>query len=211
MSRTGRSLIPSILTKEDLESFVTTYQIPERFYPSLPDLDDPAVCTPERIVLYTLAFSFCGIRYPLSPFKMELLKHFGIHFSQLHPLAFMRVVHFELSCVAVSSEPSVPLFCMFYKLLSDGDWFTFAKQKDSVTLPCYSFMPTSTYPKEWKNRFIFVSASIISRSPPLRDPKESIDDSVPVLSANETVLWKRMYEHPTRAYIFWRGFWPWEA
>ncbi|MFS8016969.1 hypothetical protein Hanom_Chr15g01374771 [Helianthus anomalus] len=129
MSRTGRSLIRSVLTKEDLESFVATYQIPEQFSLSLHGPDDPAVCTPERIVLYTLAFSLCGVLYPLSPFKVELLKHFGIHFSQLHPLAFMMVVHFELSCVAVSSESSVPLFCMFYKLLSDGEWFTFAKRK----------------------------------------------------------------------------------
>ncbi|MFS7926761.1 hypothetical protein Hanom_Chr04g00300931 [Helianthus anomalus] len=66
-------------------------------------------------------------------------------------------------------------------------------------------MPTSTYPKEWKNRFIFVSASMLPESSPLRDPKASIDDSVPILSANETVLWKRMCENPTRAYNFSEG------
>ncbi|MFS7949490.1 hypothetical protein Hanom_Chr06g00572151 [Helianthus anomalus] len=112
-----------------------SYQIPERFSPPLPGPDDPTVYTPEKINLYTLAFSFCSLCYPLSPFKVELLKYFGIHFSQLDPLAFMRVVHFELSYVVVSGEPSVPLFCMFYKLQSDGEWFTFAKHKDSVTLP----------------------------------------------------------------------------
>ncbi|MFS8012436.1 hypothetical protein Hanom_Chr14g01320841 [Helianthus anomalus] len=74
----------------------------------------------------------------------------------------MRVVHFELSCVAVSGEPSIPLFCMFYKLISDGDWFTFAKRKDNASRPCYSFMLTSIYPKEWKSRFIFVSAAMIT-------------------------------------------------
>ncbi|MFS7920561.1 hypothetical protein Hanom_Chr03g00226301 [Helianthus anomalus] len=121
---------------------------PRTVSPTLPGPDDPAFCTPERIVIYTLAFSSCGVRYPLSTFKVELLKHFGIHFSQLHPFAFMRVVHFELSCVAVSGELSVPLFCMFYKLVSDEDWFTFTKRKDNVSPPCYSFMPTSTYPKE---------------------------------------------------------------
>ncbi|KAF5801382.1 hypothetical protein HanXRQr2_Chr06g0247491 [Helianthus annuus] len=118
----------------------------------------------------------------------------------------MRIVHFELSCVAVSGEPSVPLFRMFYRLQSEGDWFTFAKRKDNVSLPCYSFMPTSTYPKEWKNRFIFVSASLIPNPPPpLRDPKAVIDDSVPALSANKIVMWKRMYEHPTRAFNFPEG------
>ncbi|KAJ0680583.1 hypothetical protein HanPI659440_Chr16g0625781 [Helianthus annuus] len=189
MSQTGRSLIRSFLTKEDLESFVNTYQISQEFSPCLPGLEDPAVCTPERIVLYTLAFSFCRVRYPLSSFKVELLKHFGIQFSQLHPLAFMRIVYFELSCIAVS----------------DGDWFTFPKRKDSVSLPCYSFMPTSTYPKEWKNRFVFVSAPLIPESLPLKDPKAVIEDSVPALSANETVLWKMMYEYPTRAFNFPEG------
>ncbi|KAF5760308.1 hypothetical protein HanXRQr2_Chr16g0751951 [Helianthus annuus] len=114
----------------------------------------------------------------------------------------MRVVHIELSCVTVSGEPSVPFFCMFYKLVSDGDWFTFAKQKDSISPPCYSFMPTSTYPKEWKNRFIFVFAAMLPESPPLRDPKAPIEDSVPVLSADEIVQWKRMHENLTRAFAF---------
>ncbi|KAJ0957636.1 hypothetical protein HanPSC8_Chr01g0029961 [Helianthus annuus] len=98
----------------------------------------------------------------------------------------MRLVHFELSCVAVSGEPSVPLFCMFYKLISDGDWFTFAKWQNSVSRPCYSFMPTSTYPKEWKSRFIFVSAAMIPESPPPRDAEAAIEDSIPALSADET-------------------------
>ncbi|MFS7931228.1 hypothetical protein Hanom_Chr04g00353541 [Helianthus anomalus] len=150
MSHTGRSTIRSVLTARDLESFVETYKIPERFSPTLPGPDDSAECTPDRIVIYTLSFSSCGVRYPLSYFKVDLLRHFKVHFSQLHPLGFMRVVHLELSCVAVSGESSIPLFCMFYKLISDGDWFTFSKRKDNISQLCYSFMPTSTYPKEWK-------------------------------------------------------------
>ncbi|MFS7975417.1 hypothetical protein Hanom_Chr10g00880371 [Helianthus anomalus] len=109
----GRSSIRSILTVKDLESFVEAYRILERFSPTLPGPDDSAECTPDRIVIYTLSFSFCGVRYPLSTFKVDLLRHFRVHFSQLHPLGFMRVVHFELSCVAVSGAPSIPLFCMF--------------------------------------------------------------------------------------------------
>ncbi|KAM0021270.1 hypothetical protein Hdeb2414_s0024g00649041 [Helianthus debilis subsp. tardiflorus] len=117
----------------------------------------------------------------------------------------MRVVHFVLSCVAVSGEPSIPLFSMFYKLISDGDWFTIAKWKDSISQPCYSFMLTSTYPKEGKSRFILVSAAMIPESPPLRDAKEAIKDSVSILSTNEVVQWKRMYENPTRAFTFPEG------
>ncbi|KAJ0433961.1 hypothetical protein HanIR_Chr17g0876001 [Helianthus annuus] len=121
MSRGGRSSIRSILTVKDLKTFVEAYNIPDQFSPSLPGPNESAECTPDRIPIYTLAFSSCGVRYPLSAFKISLLRHFGVHFSQIHPLGFMRVVHFELSCAAISGEPSVPLFCMFYRLISDGD------------------------------------------------------------------------------------------
>ncbi|MFS7970166.1 hypothetical protein Hanom_Chr09g00817831 [Helianthus anomalus] len=166
---------------------------------------ESAECTPDQIVLYTLVFSSCGVRYPLSPFKKALLRHFGVHFSQLHPLGFMRVLHFELCCAVVSGEPSVPLFCMFYKLISDGHWFTFSKRKNSVSQPCYSFIPTSTYPKEWKSRFIFVSEAMISGSPPQRDVEATIKDNIPALSDDEIVQWKRMYENPSRAFTFSEG------
>ncbi|MFS7929099.1 hypothetical protein Hanom_Chr04g00328541 [Helianthus anomalus] len=204
MSRTGRSLIHSVLVARDLESFVEAYKIPERFSPTLPGPDDSAECTPDRIAIYTLSFSSCGVRYPLSTFKMDLLRYFRVHFSQLHPLGFMSVVHFKLSCVAVSGEPSIP-FCMFYKLISDRDSFTFSKRKDSISPPYYSFMPTSTYPKEWKSWFIFVSGAMILESPSLRDAKVVNEDIIPVLSADEIVRWKCMHENPTRAFTFPEG------
>ncbi|KAJ0625293.1 hypothetical protein HanPI659440_Chr01g0000091 [Helianthus annuus] len=46
---------------------------------------------------------------------------------------------------------------------------------------------------------------MIHESSPLRDPKAVIDDSVPAFSAAEPVLWKKMYEHPTRAFNFPEG------
>ncbi|MFS7979346.1 hypothetical protein Hanom_Chr10g00926261 [Helianthus anomalus] len=205
MSHSGRSTIRSVLTAKDLKSFVETYNISELFSPSLPGPNDPAVLTPDVIPLYTLAFSSCRVRYPLSSFKIHLLRHFGVHFSQLHPLGWMRVVHFELSCAAISGEPTVPLFCMFYKLISDGDWFTFAKRQNNVSKPCYSFMPTSTYPEDRKSRFIFVSATMMSESPLPRDVDTPIKDVVPTISANETIQWKRMHENPTTAFTFSEG------
>ncbi|KAJ0773807.1 hypothetical protein HanOQP8_Chr03g0104551 [Helianthus annuus] len=110
MSRKGRSSIRSIITQEELESFAASYRSPPELAPRLPSSDDPATCSPERIVIYTLSFSFCGVWYPLSSFKMALLKHYGIHFSQLHPLAFLGIVHFELSYASFAGEPSVLLF-----------------------------------------------------------------------------------------------------
>ncbi|MFS7993896.1 hypothetical protein Hanom_Chr12g01099581 [Helianthus anomalus] len=179
MSRTVRSRSRSVLTARDLESFVETYKIPERFSPTLPGPDDSAECTPDRIVLYTMSFS-----------------------------SLVSVTRFRISSCQVwrfSVSRRFPLFCMFYKLISDGDWFTFAKRKENISQPCYSFMPTSTYPKEWKSRFIFVSAAMMPESPPLWDAKAALEDSIPVLSADEIVHWKRMYKNPTRAFTFPEG------
>ncbi|MFS7953029.1 hypothetical protein Hanom_Chr07g00613851 [Helianthus anomalus] len=75
MSRIGRSSIRPVLTVKDLEAFVDAYQIPERFSPTLSRPDEPAECTPDRIVIYTLSFSSCGVRYTLSAFKVNLLRH----------------------------------------------------------------------------------------------------------------------------------------
>ncbi|MFS8027746.1 hypothetical protein Hanom_Chr16g01502341 [Helianthus anomalus] len=136
---------------------------------------------------------------------MSLLKHYGIHFSQLHPLAFLRIVHFVFSCAALAGEPSVPLFRRFYRLHPDNDWFTFEKRKDNISLPCYSFMPTSTYPKEWKNRFIFVSPSLLSEPLSITDPVAAVKDGVPPFSGVEDALWRHMYEHSTRAFNFPEG------
>ncbi|KAJ0466600.1 hypothetical protein HanIR_Chr14g0673921 [Helianthus annuus] len=66
-------------------------------------------------------------------------------------------------------------------------------------------MSTSTYPKEWKNKFIFVSPSMLSEPLPIRDLAAVIEDGVPPLSATEDVLWRRMYEHSTRAFNFPEG------
>ncbi|MFS7972999.1 hypothetical protein Hanom_Chr09g00851411 [Helianthus anomalus] len=94
---------------------------------------------------------------------------------------------------------------MFYRLISDGDWFTFAKRQNNVSRPCYSFMPTSTYPKDWKCRFIFVSAAMLPESPVPKDLDTAIEDAIPTLSASETIQWKRMCDNPTRAFTFSEG------
>ncbi|KAJ0789611.1 hypothetical protein HanPI659440_Chr05g0205561 [Helianthus annuus] len=83
------------------------------------------------MVVYTPSFSFCGVRYPISSFKMELLKYYGIHFSQVLPMAFLRIVHFQLTYAAFNGAPLVPLFHLFYRLRANSDWFTFEKRKDS--------------------------------------------------------------------------------
>ncbi|MFS7919005.1 hypothetical protein Hanom_Chr03g00207851 [Helianthus anomalus] len=113
MNRKDRSTIHSIVTQDDLQSFISSYYIPLSLSPHLSGPLEPASCSSKRTVIYTPSFSFCGVRYPIPSFKIELLKHFWIHFLQVHPLAFLRIVHFELTCAAFVGAPSVPFFRCF--------------------------------------------------------------------------------------------------
>ncbi|KAF5769250.1 hypothetical protein HanRHA438_Chr14g0656731 [Helianthus annuus] len=157
------------------------------------------------MVIYTPSFSFCWVCYPMSSFKMDLLKHYGVHFSPVHPLAFLRIVHFELTSVAFADAPSVALFRRFYRLRADGDLFAFEIRKDSVFPPCYTFMPTSTYPKEWKNKFIFISPAMLPEPLRSRDPSATIEVEAPPVSAADGPLWKLMCENHTHAFNFSKG------
>ncbi|KAM0052298.1 hypothetical protein Hdeb2414_s0007g00246601 [Helianthus debilis subsp. tardiflorus] len=183
MSRTGRSMIRSVLTAKDQESFGETYNIPEHFSPTLPGPNESAKCTPDRIVLYTMAFSSCGVRYP----------HFSLQDS---PIASLRSSFLSIAPSRVYEGGT-------FRVILCG--CLRRARKDSVSKPCYTFMPTSTYPKERKSRFIFVSTAMIPESPPLKDAEAANKDSIPIFSADEIVQWKRMYENPTRAFIFSEG------
>ncbi|MFS7919433.1 hypothetical protein Hanom_Chr03g00212641 [Helianthus anomalus] len=114
----------------------------------MPISKEAITCNPGRIVVYIMSFTFIGVRHPLPPFKMSILKHYKMHLSQVHPLAFLTMVYYELLCGALEAK--------------GGNYS-----------PCYSFMPTSTYLKECKNQFIFVSPSLLSEALSLCDPNSS--------------------------------------
>ncbi|KAJ0795932.1 hypothetical protein HanPI659440_Chr04g0156221 [Helianthus annuus] len=66
-------------------------------------------------------------------------------------------------------------------------------------------MPISTYLKEWKNKFIFISPNMLHEPLVPRDPSTAIEDDVPSVSVACDPLWKLMCENPTRAFNFPEG------
>ncbi|KAM0016229.1 hypothetical protein Hdeb2414_s0030g00708331 [Helianthus debilis subsp. tardiflorus] len=179
MNRKDRSTIHSVVTQDDLQSFISAYCIPSNISPHLSGPSEPATCSSKHMVIYSFVF-ILWFWLPHIVFQDRVTQTLLVPL-QVHPLAFLRIVHFELTCVAFDGAPSVPFFRRFYRLSVDGDWFTFEKRKGSVS-PCYSFMPTSTYPKQWKNKFIFVSLAMLLDSLPCRDPSIAIEDEAPPVS-----------------------------
>ena len=66
------------LDADTVAKFKDRFQFPERVYVRWPSDEDRAChFFPGEICFYEAAFS-CGLRFPIHPFIMELLDHFGI-------------------------------------------------------------------------------------------------------------------------------------
>ena len=73
------------LDAETIARFKDRFQFPTRVCVRRPGDEDRAYhFFPGEICFYEAAFS-CGLRFPVHPFIMELLDHFGIALEQLMP------------------------------------------------------------------------------------------------------------------------------
>ena len=81
------------LDADTVARFRDKFQFPERVCVRRPNDEDRAChFFPGEICFYEAAFS-CGLRFPVHPFIMELLDHFGIAFGQLMPNSWRIVVN----------------------------------------------------------------------------------------------------------------------
>ena len=81
------------LDADTVARFKDRFQFPERVRVRWPSDEDRAFhFFPSEICFYEAAFS-CGLRFPVHPFIMELLDHFGIAPGQLMPNSWRIVVN----------------------------------------------------------------------------------------------------------------------
>jgi len=69
-----------------------------------------------------------NLRYPFSPFLIDVLKHYGNHFSLMHPQGYSKIVAFEIMCKSYGGDPTVELFRRFAYLCDAGEWVTIANR-----------------------------------------------------------------------------------
>ena len=81
------------LDADTLGRFKDRFQFSERVKVCLPNEGEQAChFFPGEVCFYESAF-VCGLRFPIHPFLMELLDHFGIAFGQLMPNLWRIVVN----------------------------------------------------------------------------------------------------------------------
>ncbi|KAJ0433774.1 hypothetical protein HanPSC8_Chr17g0773081 [Helianthus annuus] len=148
----------SRLTQEKVGAFCMEWSIGLKFNLVAPGCDKSVdQCPSGWIALYYRHFEFSNLRHPFSTLVLNLLEYYRVLFGQIHPKGMASVLHFEVLCRASGYDPSLLLFCRFFRLAKNGDWFTFETSEVDTCL--ISSMVTTL--GAWKDRFFWVSDSIV--------------------------------------------------
>ncbi|KAJ0789424.1 hypothetical protein HanPI659440_Chr05g0203411 [Helianthus annuus] len=175
------------------------YGIGNKFKPTAPACDVPIdKCPASSIPLYCRHFEFSNLRHPFSLFVLNLLEYYRVSFGQIHPKGMARVLHFEVLCRALGYDPSLLLFRQFFRLAKNGDWFTFETSKVDACL--ISSMVTTL--GTWKDRFFWVSDSIVPFKMVWRHPDAILNEPEPSESDLNDAFLKAIRECPSRVRPF---------
>ncbi|GJT78195.1 hypothetical protein Tco_1044920 [Tanacetum coccineum] len=119
----------STMTAKDVKALAFKHNIPLDLHPvALTAEWTMDKLTDDFIGLYEQYFEFSGVKVPFSTLLLAVLDHFRVHNSQLVPIGLTQLTLFELYCRSLHIVPSVNLFCVFYKIGKQGDWFTFERR-----------------------------------------------------------------------------------
>nr|GEU47146.1 putative transposase (putative), gypsy type [Tanacetum cinerariifolium] len=129
------------------------------------------------IGLYVEQLEQEGLKVPFSSFFLAVIKHFGVHVSQLVPMGVNRVILFESRCLSLDVWPIVSLFLVFYKLCKQGHWFSFENKTGRGTRKCFKEVTTSL--KGWKRKFFLIDRRAISDAMPWRHGDTDLHDKFP--------------------------------
>ncbi|GKA57683.1 hypothetical protein Tco_0756871 [Tanacetum coccineum] len=146
-------LYHSRLTQDDLNDLIIKYKIPRDLHPRLPSEEVVMSELPDDAIgIYHRIFDFYGVRIPFSSFLLALIKHYGVHFSQLGPLGLNKT------------------------LCKQGDWFSFAKRHAPSSV-CID--DNRSCMKHWKSGFFLIDQRVILDSMVWRHLSAAIDDPWP--------------------------------
>ncbi|GJS26971.1 hypothetical protein Tco_0487591 [Tanacetum coccineum] len=168
----------SELTSMELKEAINEYCIPLDLHPRLPHPGMTMNKLPSRYIgLYIEQFEQGGLRVLFSSFFLAVIRHFGVHVSQLVPMGVNRVIFFEIRCVSLNISPTVSLFRVFYKLCKQGHWFSFENKTGRGTRKCFKEITSSL--KGWKNKFFLLDRRAIPDAMPWRHSDTDLHDEFP--------------------------------
>ncbi|KAJ0700957.1 hypothetical protein HanOQP8_Chr10g0373911 [Helianthus annuus] len=195
--RTFRSVF-LVSLKRKWRHFVLNGGIGLKYNPVAPGCDKSIdQCPSGSIVLYCHHFEFSNLRHPFSIFVLNV-EYYRVSFGQIHPQRLARVLHFEVLCRASGYDPTLLSFRRFFRLVKNGDWFTFETSKVDTCL--VSSMVTTL--GAWKDRFFWVSESIVPFKMIWRHPDAVLNEPEPSESELNSCFLKAIRECLSRVRPF---------
>lgn len=111
--------IPFILSERDIEHFYDIYQIPQEsfhiFAPS-PRVRVNDLIPAENTIMVFEEQLKVGLRFPIDPFFIDILRFHKLSVVQLHPNTWRILVAFWFICLNNHIKLSVALFSQLYQL-----------------------------------------------------------------------------------------------
>nr|GEW03501.1 zinc finger, CCHC-type [Tanacetum cinerariifolium] len=105
---------------------------------------------------------------------LVVIKHFGVHVSQLVPMGVNRVILFKIRYMSLDIRPTVSLFRVFYKLCKQGHWFSFENKTEDHAKKCFKEVATSL--KGWKRKFCLLDRRAVPDAMPWRHGDTNLHD-----------------------------------
>ncbi|KAM0011286.1 hypothetical protein Hdeb2414_s0065g00766801 [Helianthus debilis subsp. tardiflorus] len=166
----------SHLTQEEVDEFCIEWGIGLKYNPVVPGCDKFVdQCPPGSITLYCHHFEFSNLCHPFSIFVLNVLEYYRVSFGQIHPQGLARVLHFEVLCQASGYHPTLLSFRRFFRLAKNGECLNFETSKVDTCL--VSSMVTTL--GCWKDRFFWVSESIVPFKMICRHPDAVLNEAEP--------------------------------
>ncbi|GAB2283636.1 hypothetical protein Dimus_039612 [Dionaea muscipula] len=121
-----------------------------------------------------------GLRFPLHPFMVEVMRAFGMIPSWLTPKSIGYLVSFIIKAREADLRPTLSSFQSVYQLINKGTWYFSFKPRPGY---CPIHVPQS--PDIWKQRFVLVSSNDWDKFQPHRIPNPLDPTPSHLLSEND--------------------------
>lgn len=133
------------------------YGLPDGYRLIVPDDDARITHPPEGCIgVYAYSLDF-GLRFPLDPTLVKILRAFNVCLAQLHPFAVRTLISYIWVCRFLEFPETLSLCKRVHHLRNSGTgnkigWFSIYCNRGRLT--CHG-MPTGQ--KEWKDRFYWLA------------------------------------------------------
>ncbi|KAJ0702794.1 hypothetical protein HanPI659440_Chr14g0543701 [Helianthus annuus] len=166
------------------KQIVRGFQFPAEWDARYPQHGQTAADAPPGYITFFADFFIDGnFRPPATHFMAAILHYYSFHISQLSPIGMVRIRHFEFICRSQGLEPSVDKFRVFYQLIRNMGFYSFALRdaKKILINPPKSF-------HDWKMKLFFIREEVIPIAMLFRESDVIEKEDLPILKGEDWYL-----------------------